>query len=94
MFDFTDDEYEPDDDDEEYYGRDDEFDIECLCIVDGCLNESHGDACGCCGGPMCGMHNETLAGFCLACTSAPDFNARMNEITGNVDASFFPFYLP
>lgn len=53
-----------------------------MCVEPGCLEDGRFGSCGCCGGPLCFMHEEILCGFCTECTSSPVFGKRMAEIYG------------
>jgi hypothetical protein len=50
------------------------------CCLD-CGEERAGDACQCCGGPLCFMCAECAGGFCDGCLKLPDFAERMEEKT-------------
>ncbi len=83
------DDYWDDDDEEEedeYNWLEDEPDLENMCIEPGCLADGRFGACGCCGGPLCHMHEEVLAGFCTTCSSSPDFDKMMREIYGEIES--------
>lgn len=85
MSDYYDDDFDDEDDDDRSRWLDDEPDIENMCIEQGCFGDGKFGACGCCGGPLCFMHEEILCGFCTTCTSDPSFNQRMSEMHGLID---------
>lgn len=62
-----------------------EFRLEDMCVEPGCTLDGSFGSCGCCGGPLCFMHEEILAGFCTTCSTDPNFAQRMRKIYGEMD---------
>ena len=53
---------------------DDEDDVENICVECG----EHGvTECDCCGAPLCVMHSECQANFCMSCSKHPEFDKMM-----------------
>jgi hypothetical protein len=69
--------WEEDDDWPEGWWDEREPGIETACM--NCGELGSGDACQCCGGPLCFVCGECWAGFCEECLKDPDFSAKTEE---------------